>query len=97
MHIVASNLTLDIGVKWYIINVKRNDCGDLNIVRFIDSEPSFKTTPPHMLPTQSHQTECYDLLYILVRGSAAMLQTHLQHFKANVCVNCVPDYVHMTR
>ena len=72
---------------------------NLNIVRYIDSEPLLKTTPPHMLPTQSHQTECYDLPYNLVWGSAAVLQTRLQHFKANanVCVICVPDYVHMTR
>ena len=63
----------------------------------MDSEPLFKVTPPHTLPTQNHQTECHGLLYNLIWGSAAMLQTHLQRFKANVLVICVPDYVHVVR
>ena len=77
--------------------VEHIDFATLNIARYIDPKPLFKTTPPHTQPTQSHQTECCDLLCNLAWGSAAVLQTHLQHFKANLCVICVPDYVYMTR
>ena len=86
--------------------VKHSDCVTLNIASYIDPKPLFKTTPPHTQPTQRHQTECCDLLCNLIgmrlsssaaEGSAAVLQTYLQHFKANVCVICVPDYVYMTR
>ena len=79
------------------INVKRNDCRNLKFVRYIDSEPLFKSPPPPTQPTQSHQTECCDLLYNFVWGSAAVLQTHLQQFQENACVICVPDYVYMTK
>ena len=63
--------------------VKHSECATLTIARYIDPKPSFQTIPPHTQPTQSHQTECYDLLCNLVWGSAAVLQTDLQHFKAN--------------
>ena len=77
--------------------VKHNDCAStLNIARYIDPKPLFKTTPLHTKPTENHQTECCDVLCNLVWGSAAALQTYLQHFKVNVCVICVPDYVCMT-
>ena len=41
--------------------VKRGDSTTLNIARYIDPKSSFKTTPPHTQPTQSHQTECCDV------------------------------------
>ena len=69
--------------------VKRDDCATLNIARYIDPKPLFKTTPPRTQPTQSHQTECCEVLCNLACGSAAVLQTHLQHLiKANVCHSC---------
>ena len=71
-----------------MINVKRNDCANLNIVRYIDPEPLFKTTPPHTLPMQSHQTECYDLLYNLVWGAAAMLHSPATFQRERMCHLC---------
>ena len=38
-----------------------------------------------------------NLLCNLIWDTAAMLQTHLQHLKANPCLIRVPDYVVMTR
>ena len=77
-------------------HVKRNDCVVLNIARYIDSKPLLKK-PPYMQPMQSHQTESCNLFCNLIWGSAAVLQTHLLNYKANVCVICVPDYVYIIR
>ena len=50
-----------------------------------------------MVKTQSHQIDYCNLLCNLIWGSTAVVQTHLQHLKANVYVICVPDYVYMAR
>ena len=43
-----------------------------------------------------HQIDCIKSTYTL-EFDTAVLQAHLQHLKANVCVICVPDCVYMTR
>ena len=61
--------------------------------RLFDSK-LFKKNPSR--PTQSHQIDYCNLLCNLVWVSAAVLETHCNIWKKNICVICVADYVYMT-
>ena len=57
--------------------------------RLFDSK-SLSKTIPHDLRKATNLT-------IVTALQSAVLQTHLQHLKENVCVIWVPNYVYMTR